>query len=211
MTAYIFRSELDSLKERNQELQWILSNFTNEALSGNIKEDVVERLLATLVDKIGGLPINFGGLEKKQSGPSKEYEVKRRGIYKGVQELWYFVNQELEKLKKKGPELISTDLSNLIQEVISSGKEHEAYAIFSLLFMQLRQLYLCIVPTKIRVILNDVQDLSSMEGHDSWRAAEARSLSDLVQRRFHYLQNPADCSKARKLICNLNKVIVLVK
>jgi glycoprotein 6-alpha-L-fucosyltransferase len=45
-----------------------------------------------------------------------------------------------------------------------------------------------------------------MEGHDSWRAAEARSLSDLVQRRFHYLQNPTDCSKARKLVCNLNKV-----
>lgn len=45
-----------------------------------------------------------------------------------------------------------------------------------------------------------------MEGHDSWRAAEARSLSDLVQKRFHHLQNPKDCSKAKKLVCNLNKV-----
>jgi Alpha-(1,6)-fucosyltransferase N- and catalytic domains len=57
-----------------------------------------------------------------------------------------------------------------------------------------------------RVILNDLEDLSAMEGHDAWRAAESRSLSDLVQKRLHALQNPADCSKARKLICNLNKV-----
>lgn len=174
-------SELDSLKERNQELQWVLSNFTHEALSGNIKDDVVERLRSTLVDKIGGLPIKFGSLEKKASGPSKEYEIKRRGIYKGVQELWYFMSQELEKLNKKAPEVTSTDLSNWIQDILVSGREHEA------------------------VILNDVQDLSSMEGHDSWRTTEARSLSDLVQRRFHYLQNPKDCSKARKLVCNLNK------
>lgn len=47
-----------------------------------------------------------------------------------------------------------------------------------------------------------------MEGHDAWRVAESSALSDLVQRRLHFLQNPADCSKARKLVCNLNKVYV---
>lgn len=57
-----------------------------------------------------------------------------------------------------------------------------------------------------RVLLNDLQELSSMEGHDVWRATESRALSDLVQRRLHHLQNPVECSKARKLICNLNKV-----
>lgn len=130
----MFRSELDSLKERNQELQWILSNFTHEALSGNIKEDVVERLRSTLVDKVGGLSINFGSLEKKTSGPSKEYEIKRREIFKGVQELWYFVSQELEKLNKKTPEITSSDLSNLIQDILSSGREHEAYSTANLVF-----------------------------------------------------------------------------
>lgn len=57
-----------------------------------------------------------------------------------------------------------------------------------------------------RVLLNDLQELSSMEGHDEWRITESRALSDLVQRRLHYLQNPVDCTKARKLVCNLNKV-----
>lgn len=57
-----------------------------------------------------------------------------------------------------------------------------------------------------RVLLNDVDELSNMEGHNAWRAAESRALSDLVQKRLHYLQNPSDCSKARKLLCNINKV-----
>lgn len=55
-------------------------------------------------------------------------------------------------------------------------------------------------------MLNNLDQLSNMEEHDKWRAAEAQALSDLVQKRLHYLQNPKDCSKARKLICNLNKV-----
>ena len=57
-----------------------------------------------------------------------------------------------------------------------------------------------------RVLLNDLEDIAAMEGHDAWRAAESRALTDLVQKRLRSLQNPADCSKARKLVCNLNKV-----
>nr|SVE84164.1 EOG090X03KK [Daphnia pulex] len=173
-------SELESLKVRNQELQWILTNFSHEAQSGKIKEGVVERLRSTLEDNIR-LPINFNGLEKKSSGPSKEYEVRRRAIYRGVQENWYFVQQELENLKKSGRDQSAPEISNLIQEILNSGKEHEI------------------------ILLNDIQELSNMENHDAWRSTESRALSDLVQRRLHYLQNPADCSKARKLICNLNK------
>ena len=45
-------SELESLKERNQELQWILSNFSREAGAGHIKGDMVERLRSTLEDKV---------------------------------------------------------------------------------------------------------------------------------------------------------------
>lgn len=43
------------------------------------------------------------------------------------------------------------------------------------------------------------------DGYESSRQSEAKSLSNLVQKRLHYLQNPPDCSKARKLICKLNK------
>ena len=44
-----------------------------------------------------------------------------------------------------------------------------------------------------------------MDGFKSWREKEAKDLSDLVQKRLHALQNPKDCSSAKKLICKLNK------
>ena len=47
--------------------------------------------------------------------------------------------------------------------------------------------------------------MTANDGHDSWRASESRALSDLVQKRLRALQNPEDCSKAKKLVCKLNK------
>lgn len=53
----------------------------------------------------------------------------------------------------------------------------------------------------------DMNNLREVDGYEKWRETEAYSLSDLVQRRIRHLQNPQDCSKAKKLVCNLNKVI----
>jgi len=57
-----------------------------------------------------------------------------------------------------------------------------------------------------RSLLGDLDELKKIDGYDSWRVHESKALSDLVQRRLEYLQNPEDCSKARKLVCRLNKV-----
>ena len=57
-----------------------------------------------------------------------------------------------------------------------------------------------------RVAQYDLKRLSDLDGLGSWREKEANDLSDLIQRRLHALQHPDECSKARKLICNLNKV-----
>jgi glycoprotein 6-alpha-L-fucosyltransferase len=43
------------------------------------------------------------------------------------------------------------------------------------------------------------------DGYEGFRYKESQALSDLVQRRFHFLQNPSDCSTARKLVCKINK------
>jgi glycoprotein 6-alpha-L-fucosyltransferase len=57
-----------------------------------------------------------------------------------------------------------------------------------------------------RSLIADLDTLSEVDGYAAWREKEASDLSDLVQRRIDYLQNPEDCSTARKLVCNLNKV-----
>ncbi|GAA6066473.1 alpha-(1,6)-fucosyltransferase isoform X1, partial [Tachysurus ichikawai] len=56
-----------------------------------------------------------------------------------------------------------------------------------------------------RSILTDLYYLSQADGAGDWREKEAKDLSNLVQNRISYLQNPPDCSKARKLVCNINK------
>ena len=51
-------------------------------------------------------------------------------------------------------------------------------------------------------------DLDKFEDHVSlatWKNRTAVHLAQLVQKRFHYLQNPKDCKTARKLICDLSK------
>ncbi|CAG9765491.1 unnamed protein product [Ceutorhynchus assimilis] len=56
-----------------------------------------------------------------------------------------------------------------------------------------------------RSLINDINQLSLVDGYEDWRHKESQELSDLVQKRFEFLQNPQDCSNARKLVCSLNK------
>ena len=59
--------------------------------------------------------------------------------------------------------------------------------------------------TREQVVLLDLEKLKESDGHEDWRQTESKELSALVQARLKYLQNPADCDSARKLVCNLNK------
>lgn len=119
-------AELNVLKEKNQELQWILTNISLEAHPGKVKDNIKEKLRLTLEETIGS-PNNPGGnFQRGVIGPSKDYEVKRRSILRGVQEMWYFLHSELEKLKKfAGKDQTSVELSNIISEISLSGAEHE--------------------------------------------------------------------------------------
>lgn len=55
-------------------------------------------------------------------------------------------------------------------------------------------------------MLFDTEQLAVVDGYSEWREKEANDLSNLVQERFNFLQNPQNCDKSRKLVCGLNKV-----
>ncbi|XP_072425246.1 alpha-(1,6)-fucosyltransferase isoform X2 [Chiloscyllium punctatum] len=116
---------------------------------------------------------------KKQpgNGPGREHEELRRKIENGVKELWFFVQSEVKKVKHL------------------QGEEAQKHADALLENLGHQQ----------RSIMTDVYYLSQTDGADKWREKEAKDLTDLVQRRITYLQNPIDCSKAKKLVCNINK------
>lgn len=61
-----------------------------------------------------------------------------------------------------------------------------------------------------RALLNDLIALENADGYNPWREKEAKELSDLVQRRLKFLQNPKNCNEAKKLVCNVNKVSIFL-
>merc|ERR1719282_959545 len=99
-----------------------------------------------------------------------------RRAYRDVQELWFFARSNLESLKKE-----KGSVESKINEIVGE------------------------LETREQVVLMDLDMLKESDGHEEWRQSEAHDLSELIQARLKYLQNPPNCNTARKLVCNLNK------
>lgn len=115
--------------------------------------------------------------------PTLEYEQLRRRIRSNIMEMYNYVGTELTKMWKNHadvPEMGGDYMERVMQ--MTTEQKH--------------------------ALLNDMDRLQRIDGYEQWRRQEAESLSDLVQRRLTHLQNPEDCSQARKLVCRLNKVMM---
>lgn len=115
--------------------------------------------------------------KKKIEGPSKEYELLRRRIYFNTKEFWYYVSYELR--------LLARTVKGIKPITIQMMKN-------------INEQYLS--------LLNDIDKLATVDDHAQWRRKEYIYLRTLVQKRLRFLQNPEDCSKAKKLFCNLISV-----
>ncbi|KAL1139066.1 hypothetical protein AAG570_009127 [Ranatra chinensis] len=98
----------------------------------------------------------------------------------GVNEMWFFLSSQLKSIQKDA-QAISPLLASKVNRTLEEGIQHK------------------------RSLIKDVSLISNYDGYAAWRIKEAADLSDLVQRRLKYLQNPKDCSTAKKLLCDLNK------
>lgn len=161
--------DFDVLKKQNQAL-------TNIIIAQNSKNTNAEQL-ETLREKVDiELLAN-----NRESGPSIEYEELRRKIRNDIQETWYYVNSELNKVKKYTDDFVLEKRDKEIDDAVKNIFEHK------------------------KELMIDLDRLEKFDGHKDWREQEAKDLSDLVQRRFLHLQNPSNCDKAKKLVCSLNK------
>lgn len=113
--------------------------------------------------------------------PTLEYEQLRRRIRSNIMEMYNYVGTELTKMWKKHAQVpeFGGDYMERVMQMTTEQK---------------------------RALLNDMDEMQRIDGYEQWRRQESESLSDLVQRRLTHLQNPEDCSRARKLVCRLNKV-----
>ena len=125
--------------------------------------------------------LSLNGPSDRQNGvPSSDYEKLRRRIYTNTDELWNYLRSEVSKVQKKA-NINAPELVKPLDDLLSLASEHK------------------------KSLLNDISQMKMSDGYEHWRYKEAKDLSDLVQRRLTYLQNPEDCSTAKKLVCRLNK------
>ncbi|XP_059164715.1 alpha-(1,6)-fucosyltransferase-like isoform X2 [Physella acuta] len=166
--------ELEKLNQQNKEMQQLIAQLKeSQALkSPDFNSEVKD--LQTRLEKANS---DIAQLANKPSiGLTLEEEHARRKAENTVQELWYFLNSQLNKLEKHSLEGGS--------RLYSLKADLEGYR---------------------RTMLDDFEKIRRANNADQWRLNQSKELGDLVQRRFHYLQNPVNCKAAKKLVCNLHK------
>ncbi|XP_029342407.1 alpha-(1,6)-fucosyltransferase-like isoform X1 [Acyrthosiphon pisum] len=126
-----------------------------------------------LIQKLRFDEKNMKNTSKMLYVPSEEYELLRRRIYSNTKEVWYYVSSTLRSLANEFDDL---------KPKVSDMKT--------------------MVDEQYRSLLRDVAKLVDVDGYSQWRWKEFGSLSRLVQKRLQHTQNPPDCSKAKKLLCN---------
>ncbi|KAK3595505.1 hypothetical protein CHS0354_021604 [Potamilus streckersoni] len=188
--------ELSKLKLQNEELHKLANELKDikftagkNQVTGEEKGQVVEMLQERLdkatkeLKQLSANTLKLGqsyiGTGKSTGEPSMNHEIVRRKVENDMQEFWLFVKSELNKMKG-----LSAGNGNLLSKINSLLANSAGFH---------------------RTLTNDLKSLSSMDGMEDWRNNESRELGELIQRRFHYIQNPADCSKAKKIVCNLGK------
>lgn len=115
--------------------------------------------------------------QKQLNSPPEDYELLRRRIYSNTKEFWYYISFELRSLAIS----VRSNIS-FITHMKTTIDEH------------------------YRSLLNDIAKLTEVDGYSQWRRKEYIYLSTLVKKRLKILQTSEDCSKVKKLACNLISV-----
>ncbi|XP_011496269.1 PREDICTED: alpha-(1,6)-fucosyltransferase, partial [Ceratosolen solmsi marchali] len=169
-------NNLHMLKKQNKALRNIILGSNFGAAQESYLKTVPNKIQTNSVNR--DLIKRQDDINKKYFEPTLKYEEIRRKIRNDVQEMWYFINAELNKIKKNTQ---SHNLKNDIETMIDHFNDYK------------------------KSLAINVDKLSNIDGYAKWREKESFEISELVQKRFSYLQNPQNCSSAKKLICNINK------
>ncbi|XP_060530769.1 alpha-(1,6)-fucosyltransferase isoform X2 [Cylas formicarius] len=167
--------DLEVLRKQNEELQDL---FRDIRINDDQKE-AIENFQKRLTKADQYRKQDLGYISQK-SEPNTNYELLRRRIYTNSKEFWNYLHSNFVEIQKKASD-IAPDVVDLVNQVLKLGIEHK------------------------RSLLHDIEEIAEVDGYKEWREQEFHNLSNLVQTRFKNLQNPKDCSIARKLVCSLNK------
>nr|CAD7433186.1 unnamed protein product [Timema monikensis] len=178
--------KLKEYERENTELKTFIDDISNRILESGFHVPNIEKLLIKeekpkVKEKPEELPLKpIESINNTNISPPHEYESMRRRIFNNVKSLWYLVRSRVNLLKKELSSMLPK-LASRIGSTLELAEEHERY------------------------LKNELSVMGEIDGFSAWRENEAIKLSDLVQRRLKFLQNPPSCDKAKKLVCSLNK------
>ncbi|KAI4462501.1 alpha- 16 -fucosyltransferase [Holotrichia oblita] len=176
--------DLEALRKQNNELQELFRDIKLGDLKAEEREVIENFQMRLTKAEHPSKSVQDIGFVSQKEEPNTQYELLRRRIGSNTEEFWYFISSELQNLRKQITDSAPNAQQSLtpsIDHILSLGTEHK------------------------RSLIHDIRALAENDGYSTWRELEANDLSNIVQSRLRYIQNPPDCKSAKKLVCNLNK------
>ncbi|XP_041354464.1 alpha-(1,6)-fucosyltransferase-like [Gigantopelta aegis] len=176
--------ELDKVKAQNRELQLLATELQDirEAGGTGNQDDTIKRLhhrLHNAMQEIKDLSKKSGESGKTVDAPSGQHEKTLRKVENTAVEFWYYIHSQLLSIKEIGGGTAA--VVEKVTDVLQVSSQYQ------------------------RTLHNDFVSLRNVDNMGQWREQESHNLGELIQKRLHYIQNPKDCSKAKKIVCNLHK------
>ena len=171
------RMHLVKLKEENIDLR----NETSKQLKQLRDENTTKnKKIKLLLENIRIAKEEITTLEQVENPPyklSRDYEKLHRRISNQLREMWFYISVHGKLLENMFTKVNGAFVKSFIET-----------------FSELQQI------TEL-----DFDELTSTNGAQTARDNLANKVSNIVQKRLHQLQHPADCSSAKKLVCTINK------
>ncbi|WKY12122.1 hypothetical protein Q1695_003586 [Nippostrongylus brasiliensis] len=172
-----------------------------------------------LVEMPGNMIATFPpGMIKRITQMLPFFPRKRSRADSVVQEMRDRSQQEktLEQVRSKGGYEETTqnhELYTLDHEVMRRRLESRIWEIFYYVNKQLSSesslkdsIFRKHAEEQFLSLLATASNFSEVDRAASWRQKSLQSITDVIQAKIHKMQHPDDCSKARILLCNLDKM-----
>ena len=173
-----YANELEAVKLQVRQLAEMNDRLQELVRKNNAKKHTQDdsKDKAVPKDKVfNNQDISSDNLQQQQT-ISYEREKVRRRIANGAKEVWYFINAQLKKMLAD-----NNELRFKIDDILSY------------------------VMNQTHALQIDTQVLGDINGLKEIRHQKLTQLKQMLIQRLDNLQNPADCSKSRRLLCKLNK------
>ena len=116
-------------------------------------------------------------LDNDYGSKNREHEHYRRKIENGIEQYWFYLKSQLSVIS----DLFSTNFP-LVRSIIKLRDDTVEH---------------------YRMMMANLYSYSLADGTGLKRKAELDDLSEMIQHRIHYIQNPSSCTNTKKLLCTI--------